>query len=128
MSEARFTIYPQIEVNLMESDIDDIMATALDGAIGYWCRKAEVVEAERRPGKTHEQISKNGILILHSANSDEKWELTRGMFLRGLKLYFEKGSHVHVEDNFVDCEDMFSNDADCIIQFALFGEIRFNED
>ena len=43
MNEKKYTVRPQIDVNLSQQDIDDIMAVALDGGICYWCRKAEVV-------------------------------------------------------------------------------------
>ena len=42
-----------------------------------------------------------------------------------MKLYFEQGCHVNVEDNAIDTCDIDANDADCIIQFAVFGEVVF---
>ena len=119
MSEKKFTVRPQIEVNLTRQDIDDIMATALEGGINYWCRKAEVV-GEYLGEYASEQISRGGILVLHDAESTDEWELTLGKFLNGVKLYFEQGCHVQVEDNSID-----ANDADCIVQLALFEKVVF---
>ena len=42
-----------------------------------------------------------------------------------MKLYFEQGCHVQVEDNRIDPGDIDANDADCIVQFAVFGEAIF---
>lgn len=124
MSKKRFTVRPQIEVNLTQQDIDDIMVTALEGGINYWCRKAEVL-GEYLGETASDQISRGGILILHDAESAQTWELTLGKFLNGVKLYFEQGCHVQVEDNAIEIGDIDAGDADCIVQFALFGEAVF---
>lgn len=124
MNEKKYTVRPEIEVNLSQQDIDDIMAVALDGGICYWCRKAEVV-GEYLGEYASDQISRGGALILHDAESAQTWELTLEKFLKGVKLYFEQGCHVNVEDNAIDTCDIDANDADCIIQFAVFGEVVF---
>ena len=124
MSEKKFTVRPKIEVNLTQQDIDDIMVSALEGGINYWCREAEVV-GEYLGEYASDQISRGGSLILHDSESSDKWELTLEKFLNGVKLYFEDGCHVQVEDNRIDAGDIDAGDADCIIQFALFGEVVF---
>lgn len=124
MSEKKFTVRPQIEVNLTQQDIDDIMVAALEGGINYWCREAEVV-GKYLGEYASDQISRGGSLILHDAESSDKWELTLEKFLNGVKLYFEDGCHVQVEDNCIDAGDIDSSDADCIVQFALFGKVVF---
>ena len=124
MNEKKYTVRPEIEVNLSQQDIDDIMAVAMEGGICYWCRKAEVV-GEYLGEYASDQISRGGALILHDAESAQTWELTLEKFLKGVKLYFEQGCHVNVEDNAIDTCDIDANDADCIIQFALFGKDVF---
>lgn len=124
MNEKKYTVRPQIDVNLSQQDIDDIMAVALDGGICYWCRKAEVV-GEYLGEYASDQISRGGALILHDAESAQTWELTLEKFLKGVKLYFEQGCHVQVEDNAIDTCDIDANDADCIVQFSVFGEVVF---
>ena len=124
MNEKRFTVRPQIEVNLTQQDVDDIMVAALEGGINYWCREAEVV-GEYLGEYASDQISRGGSLILYDAESSDKWELTLEKFLNGVKLYFEQGCHVQVEDNAIETGDIDAGDADCIVQFALFGEVVF---
>ncbi len=123
-SEKKFTIRPQIEVSMTQQDIDDIMVTALEGGINYWCRKAKVV-GEYLGECASEQISRGGTLVLYDAESSDKWELTLEKFLNGVKLYFEQGCHVQVEDNAIDTCDIDAGDADCIIQLAIFEEVVF---
>ena len=124
MNDKKFTVQPQIEVILTQQDIDDIMSTALEGGIIGWCNQIEVV-GEQLGRCASEQISKGGSLILYDLESSDKWELTLKKFLDGVKLYFEDGCHVQVNDGKIDPGDIDANDADCIIQFALFGEVVF---
>jgi len=124
MSEPIFTINPTITVELTQQDIDDIMCAALDGGICYWCGTAEVV-GDYLGEYASEQISRGGVLRLHDAESNDSWELTRAKFLDGLKLYFEQGCDVRIEDQRLDPCDIDSDAADCIIQYALFGKLVF---
>jgi len=124
MSEKKYTVRAEIEVNLSQQDIDEIMVAALEGGICYWCRKAEVV-GEYLGEYASDQISRGGTIILHDAESAQTWELTLEKFLNGVKLYFEQGCHVQVEDSTIDTCDIDANDADCIVQFAVFGEVIF---
>lgn len=119
-----FTVTAEVTVNLTQQDIDDIMCSALEGGICYWCRRAEVL-GDYLGEYAHEQISRGGSLMLHDAESADAWELNRENFLRGVKLYLEQGCHVDVEDNSIDTCDIDGNDADCIVQFAVFGEVVF---
>ena len=124
MSDKTFTIHPQIKINLTRQDIDDIMTTALEGGICYWCREAEVV-GEYLGEYASEQISRGGTLVLHDAESSDKWELTLEKFLDGIKLNFEDGCSVQVDDGRIDTCDIDAGEADYIIQFALFGKVMF---
>ena len=121
----KFSVHIEMDVNLTPQDIDDIMVTALEGGINYWCRRAEVV-GEMLGSYASEQISRGGSLILHDAESSDKWELTREKFLKGVALFFKENSWLQVEDYaFVDLGSMDADCADCIIQYALFGELVF---
>ena len=73
-------------VKVTQQDIDDIMVSALEGGIDYWCGEAEVIEDKRVADWGHEQIARGGVLILHDAESNDKWELTLEKFLNGVKL------------------------------------------
>ena len=123
--EKTYEVKAEITVNLAQQDIDDIMVTALEGGIAHWCCHAETV-GNRLGEYASDQISRGGSLVLYDAESSDKWELTLEKFLNGVKLYLEEGCHVQVEDNRIDTGDIDANDADCIIQFALFGEAVFS--
>ncbi len=125
MAKTKFPVHIEMDVDLTAQDIDDIMVTALEGGITYWCGRAEV-KGEYLGEYASEQISRGGSLILHDAESSDKWELTLEKFLKGVELFFKDGSWISV-DNYVlaDLGGMDANCADCIIQYALFGKLVF---
>lgn len=124
--KSTYTIQPQIEVNITSQDIDDIMVCALEGGINYWCRKAKV-NGKYLGEYASDQISRGGTLTLYDAESSDKWELTLGKFLNGMKLAIEQGfgAWVNPADGSIDVGDIDTDAADAIVQLALFGEVVF---
>lgn len=115
----KYTVTPQ--------DIDDIMVTALEGGINYWCRKAEVV-GEYLGEYASDQISRGGSLILYDAESSDHWELNLEKLLNGIQKA--------IEDNWFDDYGWYDNGvlytteidgevADVIVQLALFDDVVF---
>lgn len=127
MDKKKFEVRAEIKVNLTVEDIDDIMVSALEGGINYWCSEAEVVEDKRCSDWGHEQIARGGALILHDMESEEKWELDLEGFLKGFKLWLEDGQDKYgaVESGEVDCGNIDAGCADEIIQYAIFGELVY---
>ena len=116
------------EIVVTDQDIDDIMVSALEGGVTYWCCEAEVVEEKRVADWGHEQIARGGALILHDAESDDCWELNLEKFISGVKLWIEQGYADEVDaidGNKIDCGQVDSIQADNIVQLALFGDIVF---
>ncbi len=127
MEKSKFIVKAEIKANLTAQDIDDIMCSALD-CIGYWCRKAEVVDGEYLGEYASEQISRGGSLMLHDAESSDKWELTLEKFLNGVKLWLQNGDdryHALQKDGTLDTCEIDGEMADLIVQYALFGEVVF---
>lgn len=122
-----FDIVIEKKLKVTQEDIDDIMCSALEGGITYWCNEAEVV------GKylgewAHEQISRGGTLILHDAESDDKWELNRDNLLKGIAQAYEGNWFMEYgwcDGNVIDTCQVDAEVADVIVQLALFGEIVF---
>lgn len=122
----KYEVTAEIKVTLTTQDIDDIMVGALEGGINYWCGEAEVIEDKRVADWGHEQIARDGVLMLHDIEDpDEVWELNLEKFLNGFKLWVEKGGYGAVEDGEVDCCNIDAICADEIIQYALFGELVY---
>lgn len=92
--------------------IDDIMVTALEGGINYWCRQV-VVEPVPNVEYASDALSQGHTLRLFDAEEDKVYELTLEKFMRGLMLW--------IQDHYV----FDANDADTIVQLALFGEVVY---
>lgn len=106
-------------------DIDDIMASALDAGISYWCIEAEVV-GQYLGEYASEQISRGGKLILHDVEGEQN-TLTLEKFLTGFKLWVA-GDYQHydaLKDGKVDTCQIDAMCADTIVQLALFGEVVY---
>lgn len=121
-----FDIEIKMNVKLAEEDIDDIMCTALEGGISYWCREAEVV-GEYLGEFASDQISRGGVLRLYDAEEDDIYELTIERFLHGFELWVIGGYDTYgaVSNGDVDTGEIDAEKADQIVQLALFDEIIY---
>lgn len=122
-----YSINVKRDMRVTSEDIDDIMTTALEGGINYWCNEAEVV-GECLGEYASEQISKGGTLILHDAESEDTWELNIEKLLRGISLAIEEeylADYEWYDADSIDTCQIDGDVADAIIQFAIFEEIIF---
>lgn len=114
----------KLNILLTNQDIDDIMCTALEGGINYWCGAAKVV-GEYLGEYASEQISRDGALKLYDAESGEEFELTKEKFIKGLTKYLEEGHSEIISQGMIDTGYFDASDADGIIQYALFDDIVY---
>lgn len=118
-----------LQIVVTGEDIDDIMVSALEGGITYWCSKAKV--DGRSLGKyASEQISQGGTLILHDMEEDRSELLTKEKLLQGIKMYAEQPKHGDIfevidHELHIDCGMVDAEVADAIIQYAIFADIIY---
>lgn len=125
MNDKKFPVHIEMDVTITQQDIDNLMCTALEGGINYWCREAKVV-GEFLGEYGSEQISRGGSLLLRDAETDERWELTLEKFLKGIELYIKEDGRVMIDDfKLMDYGELDAGDADCIVQYALFGKLVY---
>ena len=132
MPEKTFDVSAQIKIHLTQQDVDDIMVSALEGGICYWCDRV-TVEGEYLGEYASEQISRGGMLKVHVTepfdDQDTEWyELGIEKFTQGFRLWLENSGDSYGAvscDGKVDCGEIDAECADAIIQYALFGEIIF---
>ena len=124
-----------LDVRVRNEDIDDIMVSALEGGINYWCRKAEV-KGGYLGEYASDQISRGGELILHDAEENKLYILSKEKFIEGLKKYITAGNTgcidretssigVYTGRLNIDPCNIDAGAADCIIQYALFGDVIY---
>lgn len=124
-------IFAKFTVRVSDEDIDDIVCTALEGGINYWCCDAEVV-GEYLGEWASDQISRGGTLKLYDIESDDVWTLDKAKLLNGISLAITNGFLLEYEwakfENEIITLDTYQIDAavaDAIIQYALFGKVVF---
>lgn len=111
-------------ITVTDDAISNLLVTAFEGGINYWCGRVEIgATPENNEGYMSDVINNGGTLFLHDVeDEDEIWELREDNLLRGIRLYMK-------EQNITSIEDLMDNHdaetADCIIQYALFGELTF---
>ena len=124
----------ELEIVLTNDDIDNIMCTALESAISYWCEN--VVMVDKCLGKyASNQISKGGKLILRliepfDSDNTECYELDLERFKNGVKQWAQSpvGSNcLRQIDGKLRLDTDYTDEivCDAIIQYSLFGEIVF---
>lgn len=115
------------KIKVTQQDIDDIMVTALEGGINYWCRKAKVV-GEYLGEYASEQISRGGTLILYDAEDDNEYALDLEKLLCGLQkaindYWFE--DYDWYNGKALDTCNIDADVADTIIQLSIFDDVIY---
>ena len=123
----KYEVKVEIRVELTQENIDDIMVTALEGGITYWCSEASPECGELLKEYPSEQSSRGGALLLYDFEEEAYRRLDLEKFLKGFKLWVENGGDEYgaIEDGKVDCCNIDADCADAIIQYALFGEVIY---
>lgn len=93
------------KTDIHKDTLVDILDTALYGGIQYWA----------------EEINKRGPLDLTIKIENEEYFLTADKMLKGIQLYVDSG---RVNLNYI-LEDSDVEDADVIVQYALFGQVVY---
>ena len=123
----KYEVKVEIRVELTQENIDDIMVTALEGGITYWCSEASPECGELLKEYPSEQISRGGALLLYDFEEEAYRRLDLEKFLKGFKLWVDNAGDEYgaIEDGKVDCCNIDADCADAIIQYALFGEVIY---
>lgn len=117
-------VLDDLKVSVTAEDVDDIMESAMTGAV-YWCREA-VVTSSYLGEYASEQISRGGALSFIPFEG-RKGTLDLERFKKGLHMYLKnhEESSRCICDGKVDPGQIDSVAADCIIQYAMFGDIIY---
>ena len=123
-------IHPTLTVKVKESDVLDILCSALDGGIGYWAvldNRSD--DFENAPEK--ETIEETCARLLLSGKSirfedvedEHTYELTLDKFINGIeKAVNDEGFNIVDDDGELDCCNIDAIIGDSIVQYAIFGE------
>lgn len=118
-----------IKKELTESDIENIIVTAFEGGSNYWMgldNSSEDMQAKPN-GEPYSTWSTKLILEgksvklfdIEESDDDSNWIITLDKLIKGFELNYVNRPH----DN--DLENGDATTADCILQYALFGEVVY---
>lgn len=108
---------------LSSQDVADLIVTAFEGGINYWCGGTNLVKGENveQPWYSCPKFyEKDFEIVLDDAEGDDgPWKLTPDAIRRGIdKMPLELAQAIFDEE-------YDANDADTFIQLCLFGEIVY---
>ena len=127
-----------VQISLRPDDINDILCTAFEGGVDYWCSGivgsdgdlAQLPMNQMGIEYEYEHVGYGGKL---QVKDDEKtYLLTQENFQSGLQKWIDKNpDSVEVHYDYgnkyttLDIGNIDAGDADCIVQYALFGELKY---
>lgn len=120
MSNNDFSVFP-VTMKISNQDIDKIIEKGLDEGSLHWCYNVESMYDETVP--ISRVIQNDGILLFYAM--DRVYTLSKVKFLLGLQQalpYLTK----FLKGDTLDLSSINSDDADFIIQLALFNELLFD--
>lgn len=123
------TVTKNVIIN--QEDIDDIMCTALEGHITYWCFGAQsIMPREWMKENKIEYLSditgRGGDIVFTTEDGD--YILTLNGFLTGLQMAINDNTvctKIINGEYRIDTCDIDADIADVIIQYALFGKLVY---
>ncbi len=126
-----------INVEIKDEDIDEIVCTALEVGINYWCNSAQIGEKTYYGKYASDQISRGGTLIIsvdEPFEEQETYTLTKAKLINGITQYIKdpdmiyniltRGKEKGIYE--IDCCQIDATIADIIVQNALFGDLIFS--
>lgn len=122
-------INTEFPVVLLDTDIESIIQVALNGSISRWCMRAECKNKENEK-EFYRKVTDGGTLFLYDYKRDKTLGITKEYFISGFKQYLEKPTGTDILE-FVDHElrvnlnAIDSKVADAIVQYAIFGKIKY---
>ncbi|MAE83511.1 MAG: hypothetical protein CMB80_12285 [Flammeovirgaceae bacterium] len=117
-----------LKIELPPQDINDILCTAIEGGINYWCDQYEVLNDDNQKVDYAWEVigfSDKAQLVFfeNESDADTAPTMTRISFLIGLQKWLDSKEWIWPFS--IDTGDIDAGDADCIVQYALFGELKY---
>lgn len=108
--------------------IDDVLCTALDSAYGgslYWIGRTLILEGTKADYQVkckYEVVSRGGTLVIEDDDGTQS-QLNQANFEQAIQRWATDRGLNATE---LDAGSIDSNDADAILQLALFGEVIYS--
>lgn len=111
-------------------DFESIVVGFCEGGSNYWLVNADFEESEVKPKgmPVSEFMAKqlwDANVVKLTTDEDEVHELTLEKMQKGIKMFLSNNRANCIYDGKVDAGNIDSGDSDCILQYALFGEVIY---
>jgi hypothetical protein len=114
-------------IPITKNDVENVIVTAFEGGINYWAGlKNKSLLWKTKPDReplslwaTKLLLDGKSVLLYDIENPNTNFELTIKGLLKGIEQYYV------ATDYQIDKENWDAESADCIVQYALFGEIVY---
>ena len=125
----REVVNTEFPVVLLDTDIECILTTALDGGITHWCKRAECLNKENER-EFYRKVTEGGTLFLYDWKGNKTLGVDKENFIMGFQQYLREPTGADVLEVIdhqlrVDLNAVDSKVADAMIQYAVFGKIRY---
>jgi hypothetical protein len=118
--------FVEVKIPITTKDIEDVIITAFEGGINYWAGLRLTADWTPKPlGLPNSEwaakliIEGKTVKLYDIEDKATDFELTLKGLLFGIQKYYLATNYQ------IDKENWDAESADCIIQYALFGEIVF---
>ena len=119
----------KFEYKITDENINDILVTAIEGGINYWCGKVEVKGNDYKGAKyASDAVSAGAVIILHDAEGiEDSVEIDKVKIVEAVERYIQENGTgiVDLDSGEIDCGQVDAEVADVIIQLAAFGEVVY---
>lgn len=124
----RYVANTEFPVVLLDTDIESILQVALGGGISPWCE--EYSTTGKAQHGVYKELTHGEVITFTDSRTGDWFELTRDDFIGGFKQYLKQPTGADILE-FIDHElrvnlnAVDSKVADAIIQYAIFGKIKY---
>jgi hypothetical protein len=114
-----------LKIELTPQDINDILCTAIEGGINYWCSHYDTncILADIKTQYTYEIVAHGGYITLYDDYDLDGLQLTKTKLMQGIQQWID--SQTFKPGDAFDIGNIDAGDADCIVQYALFGRLVY---
>jgi hypothetical protein len=114
--------------NFRKEFIGDVLATAFEGGINYWCSEVRIKNDNWFGGEYASEVVANGgvVELIDFEDENKAYELDLPMIISGIAMAVsEFGNEITYHNDGCEVEDYDADFADAAVQYAVFGEVIY---
>jgi hypothetical protein len=116
-----------LKFNITPQDVEDILVTAFEGGINYWCWKAKVKDGDYKGAEFASGAVAAGATVILFDDDDDTHEIDLPKMLAAIEWYAteQDSSIIDLKTKGIDDLAIDAGIADSIVQYAALGDIVY---